>query len=798
MRRLIYKKQIKVLLIFLQALAAGGIAFCLVSISFWMEDSFDLAELSRTYEESELFFQQVDQMLSDKIRGQDNERLLETDGEFDRDKQVDIQSYNEAGNAVQDMNTTYLLGDLLDFYENGGWQNLYDALEAARTDSSRSVGEQLDEQAETLETITPVTGITLAECSRWYTDSAGYVEEMYTKLEEVTADLYERYEEYTTVQDESWSSEAPSNLLYYIENTSTGEIYTNTGAESCEEAIAAAMADENYVSLYEGERSFNIVVTNPDRILNTEASEWFLQEQFTDTNEKIYLAVDTSYPVSDDLQTWADYYARREIIVRNAAIGGAAYVVLLVFCFVCSLLGAGQKEKNGPARLLRIDLIPTELAAGIYLIATILYLMVLSEWSGVTHFLPGQEKYQAVAAVASAWLVFLSACLGFVRRLRCGSLWTNSVMRTLIRTWQKVGSSRAASGQLIIFYIGFFVLNFLLLLLFGRSGLLPVVLLDMAVLLYLMRDMAGKQNVYEGIHQLSQGDLKYRIDTSALQGESRKMAEAVNEMGDSLCEALEAIVKNERLKAELITNVSHDLKTPLTSIVNYVDLLKREELPDEKVRGYVEILDQKSQRLKQLTEDLVEASKISSGNIELEIVRIQVQSMLMQACGEFEERFEEHGLHLSWQMEKEPLFILADGRQLWRILENLLGNIVKYAKADTEVQVSLQLCDGERSESKDRMPDHKEASGEAMRRKKAGEVVITLQNVPKEKITVEADELTGRFVRGDASRSTEGSGLGLSIAKNLAELLDGRLELSTEDGLFTASLSFPAAGDESI
>ncbi|MCD7762585.1 MAG: HAMP domain-containing histidine kinase [Lachnospiraceae bacterium] len=786
MKKWIYKRQIKAILILLQAAAAGGIAFCMVSISFWVGDSNSLNVLSQSYEESDLFFRQVDTILANKIRGQDNIRLLETDGELDRSKQIDIQSYNETGNVIQDLNTTYLLGDLLDFYENGGWQALHDAIEAATDgDSTRDAGEWLDEQSGTLETILPVTGISLAECSRWYSDAAAYVEEMYTKLDEVCADLYERYMEYTTEQDESWSADAPSNLLYCIEDTSSGLLYTNTGTSTYDEAVRAAEAEENYTSLYEGERSYNIMVTNPDRVASSAASEWFLDERFVGSNEKVYLAVNTSYPVGDELQSGADYYAQREGIIRNSIIGTVTCLIVLLFCFVCSLMGAGrswvrtlpgsgedeagnQQTRSEQAALLSIDAVPIELALGIYLIIAILYSLLASGWGQITVLFPGSENLQAAVFAASAWLIFLSACLGFVRRLLAKTLWTNSVTYTLILTWRKVNSSRAASGQLLLFYIGFFVLNALFMLFLGRVGLVLVVLLDMAVLLYLMRDMAGKQNVYEGIYQLSQGDLQYRIDTTVLSGDSRRMAEAVNEMGESLCKALEAIVKNERLKAELITNVSHDLKTPLTSIVNYVDLLKRENLPGERARQYVEVLEQKSQRLKQLTEDLVEASKISSGNIELEIVRVEMQSMLMQACGEFEERLMERGLTIVWRMEKEPIYIMADGRQLWRILENLLGNIYKYAKEDTEVQVILRKTDG-------------------------AEVLIALQNEAREKITIEADELTGRFVRGDASRSTEGSGLGLSIAQNLAELLEGRLELKTEDNLFTACLYFTIA-----
>jgi signal transduction histidine kinase len=294
--------------------------------------------------------------------------------------------------------------------------------------------------------------------------------------------------------------------------------------------------------------------------------------------------------------------------------------------------------------------------------------------------------------------------------------------------------------------------------------------LDMAVLLYLLRDMTGKQTIYEGIHQISKGDLDYRIDTSSLQGESCEMAKAVNEMGDGLKEAVDAIVRNERLKAELITNVSHDIRTPLTSIVNYVDLLKRENIPDEKVQHYIEVLDQKSQRLRQLTEDLIEASKISSGNVELQMMKLQLQSILQQAYGEFQERLEERALIPVWEVEKEPVCILADGRQLWRILENLLGNICKYAMEGTRVYFELYREDRT--------------------------VYLILQNTTRETLTVDAGELMGRFVRGDKSRTTEGSGLGLSIASSLTELQGGTFALSVEGDQFKVTISFPVVQEE--
>ena len=772
MGELIYKKRIKVILVLLQAAAVGLLAYCLLSIGFWMEDSYSLREMSRSYEETDLFFRQVERILSDKISGRNNAELFETDGAFDPHKQVDIQSIGASRSYVQDMNTTYTLEDLLQFAQDGSRERLHAAIGEAmdsQNKSGREAGELLEEQAQELETILPVTGISLFECSRWYSDPADFVLEMYMKLDEVSEEIYSSYREYTEVQDESWSEDAPANLRYCIENTATGELYTNTGETTYDEAVKAIQADGAFTPLYEGERSFDIMVANPDAVLNEAAADWFMQKRFVSTNEKLCFAVNLKYPVSDALQSYAEVFARRENIVWASLIGAVLCTLLTAAAFVLSVMGAGWNAGRCTPEASSIDRVPTELAAGLYMTAMVLYLIVFTEHIPSPENLMGGARILVSAVAASGYVVLLSAVLSFVRRKRTQTLWTNSIGLMLIRTWRQVTSARAASGQLLFFFIIFVILNFLFQLL-GRLGLFFTIVMDLVVLLYLLRDMVGKQSVYEGIQQISRGDLDYKIDTTALQGETHEMAKAVNEMGDGLQKAVDAIVKNERLKAELITNVSHDIKTPLTSIVNYVDLLKREQLPDERVRHYIEVLDQKSQRLKQLTEDLVEASKISSGNVELQMMRMQLQSMLQQAYGEFQERLEERGLISVWEVEKEPAYIMADGRQLWRILENLLGNIYKYAMEGTRVYFELYREDRT--------------------------VYLTLQNTTKETLTVEADELTGRFVRGDRSRTTEGSGLGLSIAQNLVQLQGGTFALSVEGDQFRVTISFPVLADE--
>ena len=223
-------------------------------------------------------------------------------------------------------------------------------------------------------------------------------------------------------------------------------------------------------------------------------------------------------------------------------------------------------------------------------------------------------------------------------------------------------------------------------------------------------------------------------------------------------------MKNERMKTELITNVSHDIKTPLTSIINYIDLLKREHPTDPKICGYLDILEEKAQRLKNLTEDVVEASKASTGNISLEMADLNFVELVHQVIGEFEEKFREKNLTLMVHFEDEEAIICADGRRLWRVLENVFGNVAKYAMENTRVYAEMKV--------------EKPA------------VTFSLKNISAQPLNISADELTERFIRGDVSRNTEGSGLGLSIAKSLTELQGGEFRLYLDGDLFKVTIVF--------
>ena len=201
----------------------------------------------------------------------------------------------------------------------------------------------------------------------------------------------------------------------------------------------------------------------------------------------------------------------------------------------------------------------------------------------------------------------------------------------------------------------------------------------------MLREATGKRTVIEGLRQLGSGDLDYKVDTTELKGNNKELAEVVNSMGDGLKTAVEVRMKNERMQADLITNVSHDIKTPLTSIVNYVDLLKRENIEDPKIKGYIDILERKSQRLKQLTEDLVEASKASSGNVNMEFVTLNLNELVQQVNGEFDERLSGRELDMICSLPPEPALVRVDSRYLWRVIENLYGNVAKYAMPGSRV-----------------------------------------------------------------------------------------------------------------
>lgn len=268
----------------------------------------------------------------------------------------------------------------------------------------------------------------------------------------------------------------------------------------------------------------------------------------------------------------------------------------------------------------------------------------------------------------------------------------------------------------------------------------------------------------QGGRALAEGNLNYHVNTAKMVGNLKEHGENLNRISDGISNAVEERMKSEHLKTELITNVSHDLKTPLTSIINYADLIGEEETDNEKITEYAKVLLRQSRRLKKLLEDLVEASKATTGNMEVNLQPCEIGVLLSQAVGEYQQRFAEKNLELLITQPEESMKILGDGRHLWRVLDNLLNNIYKYAQDNSRVYITVEPRDAQ--------------------------VILVFRNMSKYALNITADELKERFVRGDRSRHMDGNGLGLSIAGSLVDLQKGTMEIVTDGDLFKVVLTF--------
>ncbi len=305
-------------------------------------------------------------------------------------------------------------------------------------------------------------------------------------------------------------------------------------------------------------------------------------------------------------------------------------------------------------------------------------------------------------------------------------------------------------GGMWIYHVGFWILWFAGAVLTFAAGIYIAV---------------SFKRLSDAAKHLAEGDLEYQVDRKGMLFDMASCADDLNSIGEGMKKAVHEKMKSERLKTELITNVSHDIKTPLTSIINYTDLLKKEGTASEHADEYIEVIDRQSQRLKKLTEDLIEASKVTAGAVKLQMDRLRLGILMMQVAGEYQSRMEEKNLKLVSDIPEDDIAVMADGRHMQRVLDNLMNNICKYAQPDTRVYQTLFI--------------------------EQGRVVITYKNISKEELNITETELMERFVRGDRSRNTEGSGLGLSIAKNLVELQGGELHVEIDGDLFKAIVSFP-------
>ena len=496
-----------------------------------------------------------------------------------------------------------------------------------------------------------------------------------------------------------------------------------------------------------------------DEIKNYEITVYILKRTVPDEIAWTYFVADNS----DTLR----------VVLPVMAVAG---VILVTCSFVCLLcLAGGRNEENEPTAG-TFGRIPTD-------VFTLLILLLGKGWFQLAADYFPLFNVLGIAALSAGYvLLFLIWSMSIAARKRAKTLWSGMVITKLWRMLKKLGG---LLGELLVklpliwktvvglVVISLLELAFLLVVknifLLDRAGyvilLLGWLLERLLLVPFICLIALQLKKLQKAGRELAGGNVGYQVDTSGLLADLKAHGENLNCISEGVNKAVKERMKSEHFKTELITNVSHDIKTPLTSIINYSDLLCKEETDNEKIQEFADVLYRQSTRLKKLIEDLVEASKASTGSIEVNLEQCEVGVLLEQAQGEFEKRLYERNLDVIVKMPQEPVRIMADGKHLWRVFDNLFSNICKYGQEGTRVYLTVEEAD-----------------------KKA---VITFKNISEYPLDISADELMERFVRGDKSRHTEGNGLGLNIARSLTELQNGTLDLMIDGDLFKVILTFP-------
>ena len=570
------------------------------------------------------------------------------------------------------------------------------------------------------------------------------------------------------------------NLAYYVRHN--GKVYSNVTSREKATSCSAYMTIQKTAS-----DEYEVQFSN---FKNTYISSTYVTSLMQNLDsltpdDKLYIGIYTTYPYEDtfrqDNQIFSEYYS----YTFPALVIGVVTAIAAIWLFVHILRRSGRISGDDTAVYLTpIDRIPVEILfivglAELIVIFAALESMAVSDSRSIAE-ITSLEYIMVVGCFEGLYLLGITWLLSIVRQVKAGCLWQHSLIRSgyifcrkLVQTVSRQKNLAAKTAECFAFYL---LINGVLILMLilgvdnsaplaSLGALLLIIGFNVYILILQIRKAKGEESIREATKALAEGDLEYVAPKMKRLYTEQEIIDNIDHLSDGLHKAIEKSLYDERMKTELITNVSHDIKTPLTSIINYVELIKREEVDNEKVQHYLEVLDKKSQRLKQLTEDLVEVSRISSGNIELERVPIDFGELLRQAMGEFEDKFTEHELKMVERIPEEAHMIFADGRRTFRIMDNLLQNIYKYAMPGTRVYIDL-TCEKER-------------------------VRLEIKNISKAPLNIEVSELMERFVRGDQSRTTEGSGLGLSIARDLVRMQDGEFQIYLDGDLFKVVIEFP-------
>lgn len=711
------------------------------------------------FEDTQLFSSILQEQIADITRMCVIRNQMETNGVYNGKKIIDISSFANRDDVIADETVTacYFLDDLIkwgnygfDFETIGTRSELYDRYETID-------GKELEDYAST---------------------NAEY-KTLVTNLQIAASELFQNYTEYTKYQKKY--AQGKTNIVFCYAFTEGGKTSYYTNADTS----FRGMSTDDITSIFSKYNRF--IAYNPDKMQISTNTNLNAQDMRN-------ILTQYSYSFQDDSRIWIgipDVYEYDDILNKaNTAYGESVsyFILWLIGAFISCVVfvlsfGAMTKmemvvvfEGKKAVRMEKSRKIWLEVYLFLWVAGIVGAIFV---WKELTGYLPGKGQNIYTLAFAFGGMVFLfhilfsQLYLCGIRKIKGGHIYKDSLFYIFGKKLKAGVMETYDNGSLVsrtwLPYLLFLALN-LVLVLWSLKGIVIAFLLDMAVGSFLYVTTREREKIVQGIEKIKSGDFTYKVPTEHLHGDNLILARSVNSIGASIYQAVETSMKDEKMKADLITNVSHDIKTPLTSIINYVDLIKRENIEDEKIRSYVNVLDMKSQRLKQLTDDLVEASKISSGNISIQYDRINLVEFINQVFGEFAEKFEGKNLTLVEKLPAMPIFIKVDSWHLFRVIENLYNNISKYALEGTRVYLTME-----------------EYYDEVLSKKR---VAFAVKNISAQPLNVSAEELTERFVQGDESRRSEGSGLGLSIAKNLTRSMEGDFELQLDGDLFKVILTF--------
>jgi signal transduction histidine kinase len=614
----------------------------------------------------------------------------------------------------------------------------------------------------------------------------GKMSKVFDYLESTLSSFSSQLDQYL-YEGDTWS-EGNTNFTYILVNANTKTVYTNNSKYKNYDDVK-----ENLEALKDGKNNQYLIVRPKlaefETNMDISASEWrsmvksYTYEQCADC---IFAAsVNTEFPIQDSFYTDAQNYDTYAPYLKMAATGSIFCSITFLLILLWLTVISGRNSKDEVLHLTGFDGWKTELGAIFVILIWIIPVLFMSNvWGGSSIGITTYDYYQGtysdtyygnylniadlvVAGIIAAYTTtcFLIGYLSLIRRIKARGLWKNSLFKSFIELMKELWIKRGVIFKVVWIFVAFVVIHWFALAINSPVSVPLLFIVEGAAGYFVIKNAIAKSLIKKGIQEIASGNVDYQIPLKGLRGDNLYLAEMVNNIGNGLQRAVEEGMKSERLKTDLITNVSHDIKTPLTSIINYVDLLKRENFTDTKIQGYLDILEAKAQRLKTLTEDVVEASKVSSGNIELEMMDVNLVEMIHQTAGEFAEKFEKKNLEIIQNISDTSAMIHVDGRCMWRIVENIYNNTAKYAMPGTRVYTDLWMDDEQ--------------------------VRFSLKNISEQPLNISADELTERFIRGDLSRSTEGSGLGLSIAKSLTQMQGGEFSLYLDGDLFKVTIAFP-------